>query len=99
MDYLLYVHYHEACNVKNFRFSEALTKAFLTFYIVLFTDNSRMKLDISASDSSTGSSKMTIPDSASDFNQWLQSMLAVARLPGGLPIEFRRKVDYFKKNF
>lgn len=52
-----------------------------------------MKLDISTSDSSTGSSRMTIPESTSDFNQWLQSMLAVARLPGGLPnFEFRRKV-------
>ncbi|CRK91789.1 CLUMA_CG005420, isoform A [Clunio marinus] len=38
------------------------------------------------------SSRMTIPESASDFNQWLQSMLAVARLPGGLPTEFRRKL-------
>lgn len=51
-----------------------------------------MKLDITADDSATGSSRMTIPESASDFNQWLQSMLAVARLPGGLPTEFRRKV-------
>lgn len=53
-----------------------------------------MKLDISTSDSSTGSNKMTIPDSASDFNQWLQSMLAVARLPGGFQGEFRRKVKH-----
>lgn len=52
-----------------------------------------MKLDItSTSDTSTGSGRMTVPDSASDFHQWLQSMLAVARLPGGLPTEFRRKV-------
>ena len=56
-----------------------------------------MKLDITTSNSSTGSSRMTIPESASDFNQWLQSMLAVARLPGGLPLEFRRKVDYLNK--
>lgn len=53
-----------------------------------------MKLDITSADSSTGSSRMTIPESASDFHQWLQSMLAVARLPGGLPIEFRRKVVF-----
>jgi hypothetical protein len=52
-----------------------------------------MKIDTMSSDSTTtGSTRMTIPESASDFNQWLQSMLAVARLPGGLPIEFRRKV-------
>lgn len=35
---------------------------------------------------------MNIPDSDIEYRQWLQSMLQVARLPGGLPIEFRRKV-------
>lgn len=54
---------------------------------------SKMKPENLPTDTSTTeSSRMTIPESASDFNQWLQSMLAVARLPGGLPIEFRRKV-------
>lgn len=37
---------------------------------------------------------MNIPDSDIEYSQWLQSMLQVARLPGGLPIEFRRKVIY-----
>jgi hypothetical protein len=35
---------------------------------------------------------MNIPESASDFNQWLHAMKMVARLPGGMPPEFRRKV-------
>jgi hypothetical protein len=53
-----------------------------------------MKLDPSTTDNTpAGSSRMTVPESTADFNQWLQSMLAVARLPGGLPIEFRRKVN------
>lgn len=55
-----------------------------------------MKIDVVSSEAlestTTGSTRMSIPESASDFNQWLQSMLAVARLPGGLPTEFRRKV-------
>lgn len=37
--------------------------------------------------------KMTIPEAASDFNQWLHAMKMVARLPGGMPLEFRRKVS------
>lgn len=49
-----------------------------------------MKVNSLSPDSA--SCRMTIPESASDFNQWLQSMLEVARLPGGLPVEFRRKV-------
>ncbi|XP_062701985.1 uncharacterized protein LOC109622744 isoform X2 [Aedes albopictus] len=36
--------------------------------------------------------KMGIPDSQSDFNQWLHAMKMVARLPGGMPPEFRRKL-------
>jgi hypothetical protein len=60
--------------------------------MLLFTDDSNMKLDTSPSDEPAGNSRMSIPESTSDFNQWLQSMLAVARLPGGMPIEFRRKV-------
>lgn len=28
----------------------------------------------------------------SDFNEWLRAMKMVARLPGGMPPEFRRKV-------
>lgn len=31
-------------------------------------------------------------NSSSDFNQWLHAMKMVARLPGGTPPEFRRKV-------
>lgn len=31
-------------------------------------------------------------NTASDFNQWLHAMKMVARLPGGTPPEFRRKV-------
>lgn len=40
---------------------------------------------------------------SSDFDQWLQAMKMVARLPGGMPPEFRRKVNlciavYFNKD-
>ncbi|XP_058814152.1 uncharacterized protein LOC131678032 [Topomyia yanbarensis] len=35
---------------------------------------------------------MGIPDSQSDYNQWLHAMKMVARLPGGIPVEFRRKL-------
>lgn len=31
-------------------------------------------------------------NATSDFNQWLHAMKMVARLPGGTPPEFRRKV-------
>lgn len=34
----------------------------------------------------------TTVNSTSDFNQWLHAMKMVARLPGGTPPEFRRKV-------
>lgn len=37
--------------------------------------------------------KMGVPDADSDFNQWLHAMKMVARLPGGMPPDFRRKVD------
>lgn len=36
--------------------------------------------------------RMGIPDAESDFNQWLHAMKMVARLPGGMPPDFRRKV-------
>lgn len=36
---------------------------------------------------------------SSDFNQWLHAMKMVARLPGGMPPEFRRKVIKFIKSF
>lgn len=32
------------------------------------------------------------PDGSSDFNQWLHAMKMVARLPGGMPPEFRKKL-------
>uniref|UniRef100_A0A903WZV9 Rab-GAP TBC domain-containing protein n=2 Tax=Anopheles gambiae TaxID=7165 RepID=A0A903WZV9_ANOGA len=38
------------------------------------------------------SKKMGVPDTQSDFNQWLHAMKMVARLPGGMPSEFRRKL-------
>lgn len=38
------------------------------------------------------------PVSASDFNQWLHAMKMVARLPGGMPPEFRRKVSTTRRN-
>ncbi|XP_053671501.1 uncharacterized protein LOC128721745 [Anopheles nili] len=38
------------------------------------------------------SKKMGVPDTQSDFNQWLHAMKMVARLPGGMPAEFRRKL-------
>jgi hypothetical protein len=37
-------------------------------------------------------SRMTIPESTSDFKDWLEGIKMVARLPGGMPVEFRRKV-------
>lgn len=36
-------------------------------------------------------------DAASDYNQWLHAMKLVARLPGGTPPEFRRKVSESKR--
>lgn len=44
----------------------------------------------------TSPNRMTIPEAASDFNQWLHAMKMVARLPGGMPIEFRRKASRLK---
>ncbi|XP_035775923.1 uncharacterized protein LOC118457980 isoform X1 [Anopheles albimanus] len=38
------------------------------------------------------SKKMGVPDTQADFNQWLHAMKMVARLPGGMPSEFRRKL-------
>ncbi|XP_070509849.1 serine-rich adhesin for platelets [Chironomus tepperi] len=37
-------------------------------------------------------SRMTIPESSSDFKDWLEGIKMVARLPGGMPVEFRRKL-------
>lgn len=37
--------------------------------------------------------RMSIPESTSDFKDWLEGIKMVARLPGGMPIEFRRKVS------
>lgn len=36
--------------------------------------------------------RMGIPDTHADFKQWMHTMKMVARLPGGMPAEFRRKV-------
>lgn len=38
-------------------------------------------------------------NTASDFNQWLHAMKMVARLPGGTPPEFRRKVCHAIHSF
>ncbi|XP_062539020.1 serine-rich adhesin for platelets [Armigeres subalbatus] len=46
----------------------------------------------STSSSDNNLKKMGIPDTQSDFNQWLHAMKMVARLPGGMPPEFRRKL-------
>lgn len=43
---------------------------------------------------STTKKAMASSNTSSDFNQWLHAMKMVARLPGGMPPEFRRKV-YF----
>lgn len=32
-------------------------------------------------------------ETSSDYKQWLHAMKLVARLPGGIPPEFRRKVS------
>ncbi|EDV93101.1 GH19119 [Drosophila grimshawi] len=42
--------------------------------------------------SSTASIADGTDDAASDYNQWLHAMKLVARLPGGTPPEFRRKL-------
>lgn len=34
----------------------------------------------------------TEAETSSDYKQWLHAMKLVARLPGGIPPEFRRKV-------
>ncbi|XP_032306445.1 serine/arginine repetitive matrix protein 2 isoform X3 [Drosophila ananassae] len=39
-----------------------------------------------------GTGQATDDDAASDYNQWLHAMKLVARLPGGTPPEFRRKL-------
>lgn len=41
---------------------------------------------------SSTESRMAIPESAADFKDWLEGIKMVARLPGGMPVEFRRKV-------
>lgn len=41
----------------------------------------------------TSGSRMAIPESTSDFKDWLEGIKMVARLPGGMPVEFRRKVS------
>ncbi|XP_055524846.1 uncharacterized protein LOC129718267 isoform X2 [Wyeomyia smithii] len=46
----------------------------------------------SQSSSEQNLKKMGIPDTQSDFNQWLHAMKMVARLPGGIPPDFRRKL-------
>jgi hypothetical protein len=33
------------------------------------------------------------------FNQWVDAMKALARLPGGVPKEFRKSVSFKKKFF
>lgn len=38
-------------------------------------------------------SRVTIPESQSDFKDWLEGIKMVARLPEGMPVEFRRKVS------
>lgn len=42
----------------------------------------------------SGGSRVTIPESTSDFKDWLEGIKMVARLPGGMPVEFRRKVCF-----
>ena len=37
---------------------------------------------------------MTIPDSTSDFKDWLEGIKVIVKLPG-MPIEFRRKVKKY----
>jgi hypothetical protein len=42
--------------------------------------------------SSSGSRIIAIPESASDFKDWLEGIKMVACLENGFPVEFRRKV-------
>ncbi|XP_039450504.1 serine-rich adhesin for platelets isoform X2 [Culex pipiens pallens] len=46
----------------------------------------------STSTSDQNLKRMGIPDTHADFKQWLHAMKMVARLPGGMPAEFRRKL-------
>ncbi|XP_068158019.1 microtubule-associated protein futsch isoform X3 [Drosophila tropicalis] len=46
----------------------------------------------STSNSAASVSASADEDAASDYNQWLHAMKLVARLPGGTPPEFRRKL-------
>jgi len=49
----------------------------------------------SASAASSATPTTSADDEAtSDYNQWLHAMKLVARLPGGTPPEFRRKVRF-----
>ncbi|EDW23874.1 GL23684 [Drosophila persimilis] len=45
-----------------------------------------------SSSSTTAAAVASDEDAASDYNQWLHAMKLVARLPGGTPPEFRRKL-------
>lgn len=56
-----------------------------------------MKFSLTPPSLSPGNSSQNIamvnaPDGSSDFNQWLHAMKMVARLPGGMPPEFRKKL-------
>lgn len=53
--------------------------------------NSR-KSSFNNNNSNNNSITMTTLNATSDFNQWLHAMKMVARLPGGTPPEFRRKL-------
>lgn len=56
-------------------------------------NNFKHKL-ISGEDTNMRFSPSPVPGD-SGFNQWRDAMKMVARLPGGIPPEFRRKVNFF----
>jgi hypothetical protein len=66
--------------------------------LIFLTGNMTFSLSQSTSQADSKTIKiMNIPDNANDFNQWLNAMKMVARLPGGMPPEFRRKVQGLKQ--
>lgn len=71
-------HHNQNCNSKNFN---------NTVYKKI--QNMQHQEDTSISNVSQASNE----EATSDYKQWLHAMKLVARLPGGIPPEFRRKVS------
>ncbi|XP_046865166.1 uncharacterized protein LOC6649543 isoform X3 [Drosophila willistoni] len=70
------------------------TKTTTTTFSTTTTNNKNNMLghEGNSSNSAASISASADEDAASDYNQWLHAMKLVARLPGGTPPEFRRKL-------